>query len=393
MGRSGGGGGFSGGGGFGGGFGSSGGGFGGGFSGGSGSGGRSAGHGGSGFGGGYHGGGYYGGGFGGSSFWGGFLGGLMGSSRGGGGGGSMPPQMPQQPSGPQQPGSGGGPGGPGGPNAPQPGSPQGKSSSSGCGTVFVIVAAVLLVLLLVVALGGGSCSGANVPASTVERTALPAGSVNETGYFTDEDGDWIHDPAKLERGLRHFYEETGVQPYVYILPNGSVRSYQELQSIAQEKYDELFTDQAHFVLVFCDDGNGRFNAAYWAGAMTGSVLDDEAINIFKAYLSQNYDDMSLSEEEIFSDAFADTADRIMTVTPSPLPIIAVCAAVIIVAVVVFLIVRNRRLAKQREAERMQEILNTPLESLADAELADLEKKYAQADASDAPPVQPTKPRP
>lgn len=393
MGRSGGGGGFSGGGGFGGGFGSSGGGFGGGFSGGSGSGGRSAGHGGSGFGGGYHGGGYYGGGFGGSSFWGGFLGGLMGSSRGGGGGGSMPPQMPQQPNGPQQPGSGGGPGGPGGPNAPQPGSPQGKSSSSGCGTVFVIVAAVLLVLLLVVALGGGSCSGANVPASTVERTALPAGSVNETGYFTDEDGDWIHDPAKLERGLRHFYEETGVQPYVYILPNGSVRSYQELQSIAQEKYDELFTDQAHFVLVFCDDGNGRFNAAYWAGAMTGSVLDDEAINIFKAYLSQNYDDMSLSEEEIFSDAFADTADRIMTVTPSPLPIIAVCVAVIIVTVVVFLIVRNRRLAKQREAERMQEILNTPLESLADAELADLEKKYAQADASDAPPVQPTKLRP
>lgn len=393
MGRSGGGGGFSGGGGFGGGFGSSGGGFGGGFSGGSGSGGRSTGHGGSGFGGGYHGGGYYGGGFGGSSFWGGFLGGLMGSSRGGGGGGSMPPQMPQQPSGPQQPGSGGGPGGPGGPNAPQPGSPQGKSSSSGCGTVFVIVAAVLLVLLLVVALGGGSCSGANVPASTVERTALPAGSVNETGYFTDEDGDWIHDPAKLERGLRHFYEETGVQPYVYILPNGSVRSYQELQSIAQKKYDELFTDQAHFVLVFCDDGNGRFNAAYWAGAMTGSVLDDEAINIFKAYLSQNYDDMSLSEEEIFSDAFADTADRIMTVTPSPLPIIAVCAAVIIVTVVVFLIVRNRRLAKQRETERMQKILNTPLESLADAELADLEKKYAQADASDAPPVQPTKPRP
>lgn len=393
MGRSGGGGGFSGGGGFGGGFGSSGGGFGGGFSGGSGSGGRSAGHGGSGFGGGYHGGGYYGGGFGGGSFWGGFLGGLMGSSRGGGGDGSVPPQMPQQPSGPQQPGSGGGPGGPGGPNAPQPGSPQGKSSNSGCGTVFVIVAAVLLVLLLVVALGGGGCSGANVPASTVERTALPAGSVNETGYFTDEDGDWIHDPAKLERGLRHFYEETGVQPYVYILPNGSVRSYQELQSIAQEKYDELFTDQAHFVLVFCDDGNGRFNAAYWAGAMTGSVLDDEAINIFKAYLSQNYDGMSLSEEEIFSDAFADTADRIMTVTPSPLPIIAVCAAVIIVAVVVFLIVRNRRLAKQREAERMQEILNTPLESLADAELADLEKKYAQADASDAPPVQPTKPRP
>ena len=124
------------------------------------------------------------------------------------------------------------------------------------------------------------------------------------------------------------------------------------------------------------------------------MLDDEAINIFKAYLSQNYDDMSLTEEEIFSDAFADTADRIMTVTPSPLPIVAVSGAVIIVAVVVLVIVRNRRLAKQREAERMQEILNTPLESFADAELEDLEKKYATPGAagpSDAPPVQPTRP--
>ena len=41
----------------------------------------------------------------------------------------------------------------------------------------------------------------------------------------------------------------------------------------------------------------------------------------------------------------------------------------------------------------REILIRTLESLADAELADLEKKYAQAGASDAPPVQPTKPRP
>lgn len=394
MGRSGGGGGFSGGGGFGGGFGSGGGGFGGGFSGGSGRGGRSGGgFGGPSFGGGFGGypGGYYGGG---GGFWGGLLGGLIGSSRSGGGG-SMPPQMPQS-NGPQQPGSGGpnvpptGSGGSGGPNTPQ-----GKSPNSGCGTVFVVLAAIALVLLLVVALGGGSCSGAGaaVPASTVERTALPAGSATETGYFTDEDGDWIHNPAQLERGLRHFYEETGIQPYVYILPNGSVRSYEELQAIAEEKYNELFTDQAHFVLVFCDDGNGRFNAAYWAGALTGSVLDDEAIQIFKSYLSQNYDDMSLTEEEIFSEAFSDTADRIMTVTPSPLPIVAICAAVIIVAVVIFLIARSRRAAQQREAERMEQILNTPLESLADSELADLEKKYASpSEESDAPPVQPTRPQ-
>lgn len=377
MGRSGGGGGsFGGGGGFGGGFGSSGGGFGGSFSGGSRGGGRSAG-GSSGprFGGGYPGGGYYGGG---SSFWGGFLGGMMGSSRSGGGGGSVPPHMPQQPSGPQQPGPGG-----------QPGAPQGKGGNSGCGTVFIVVAVIILVLFLFTALGGSGCAASSVPASTVERTALAAGSVTESGYYTDEDGDWIHNSAVLERGLRHFYEKTGIQPYVYILPNGSVSSSAQLQDIARETYDRLFTDQAHFVLVFCDNGNGGFNAAYWAGQLTGSVLDDEAIQIFIAYLNQDYNDMSLSEEEIFSNAFSDTADRIMTVTPSPVVPLAICGTVLIVVVIVFVVVRNRRLAQQREAERMEQILNTPLETFGDSSLADLEKKYA--DTSSAPPVTSAKP--
>lgn len=378
MGRSGGGG--FGGGGFGGGFGSSGGGFGGSFSGGSRGGGRSAG----GSSGPSFGGGYYGGGFGGGSFWGGFLGGLMGSSRGGGGGGSLPPQQPQ---GPQQPGPGNG--------GQQPGAPQGKNPNSGCGTVFIIAAVFFLVVFLFIALGGGGCSAANVPASTVERVALPAGSVNETAYYTDEDGDWIHNSAVLERGLKHFYDETGIQPYVYILRNGSVTSSSQLQDIAKQKYDQLFTDQAHFVLVFCDNDQGGFNAAYWAGQATGSVLDDEAIQIFIAYLSSNYDDMSLSEEEIFSNAFADTADRIMTVTPSPvveaIPIV-ICVAVVIIAVLVALILRNQRLAQQREAERMQQILSTPLETYGDKDLKDLEAKYAgtpaapDASGSAPPPV-------
>lgn len=297
----------------------------------------------------------------------------------------MPPQMPPQPSGPQQPGSGGGP------NAPQPGSPQGASPNGGCGSVFIVIAVLLLVALLVVGLGGGGCSSSSVAASTVERVALEPGVAQETGYFTDEDGDWIHNTAVLQKGLRHFYEETGVWPYVYVLPNGSVTSTSQLTTMAQELYGQLFNDDGHFLLVFCDNNAGGFNCGYWAGSRARTVMDDEAAEVLADYLWKYYQEAP-TEEEVFSEAFSDTADRIMTVTPSPVPIIAVCAAVIIVAVVVFVIARNRRLAKQREAERMQEILNTPLESLADAELADLEKKYASSNGgSDAPPVQPTRP--
>ncbi|MEC4272149.1 hypothetical protein VJ923_03115 [Adlercreutzia sp. R25] len=385
MGRSGGGG-FSGGGRSGGGFGSGGGRITGGFSGGSGfGGGRSGGPGSGPRSGGFGGypGGYYGGGFGGGSFWGGFLGGLMGSSRSGGGG-SVPPQMPQSP---QQPGSGGplqpGPGGSHQPNNASSGSQQGKAPGSGCGTVFIIVAAFFLVVLLVVALGSGGCSASSVPASTVDREPLPAGSVNLTGYYTDADGDWIHNPAILEKGMRHFYEETGIQPYVYILPNGQTTSYEQLQKIADEQYDKLFTDEAHLLVVFCDTGNGRFNAAYTLGNLGGSVMDEEAFQILMANFRLAYDNAS-TDEGVFADAFSDTADRIMTVTPSPVVPLAICGTVLIVAAIAFVVVRNRRLAQQREAERMEQILNTPLETFGDSSLADLEKKYA--DASSAPPV-------
>ncbi len=323
-------------------------------------------------------GGYYGGGFGGSSFWGGFLGGLMGSSRSGGsGGGGVPPQMPQ---GPQQPGSG---------NGQQPGAPQGKSPNSGCGTIFIIVAAFFLVVFLFMALGSGGCTTSSVAASTVERTALAPGQAQETGYFTDEDGDWVHNTAVLQKGMRHFYEETGVWPYVYILPNGSVTSTSQLTDMAQQLYTELFSDDAHFLLVFCDNNQGGFNAGYWAGSSARTVMDDEAAEVLADYLWKHYQDYNISEEEVFSNAFADTADRIMSVTPSPWPIVAGCAAVIIVAVVVFVLIRRRQQAKQREAERMEQILNTPLETFEDSALDDLEKKYA--DASSAPPVTSSKP--
>ncbi len=302
----------------------------------------------------------------------------MGSSRSGGsGGGGVPPQMPQ---GPQQPGSG---------NGQQPGAPQGKSPNSGCGTIFIIVAAFFLVVFLFMALGSGGCTTSSVAASTVERTALAPGQAQETGYFTDEDGDWVHNTAVLQKGMRHFYEETGVWPYVYILPNGSVTSTSQLTDMAQQLYTELFSDDAHFLLVFCDNNQGGFNAGYWAGSSARTVMDDEAAEVLADYLWKHYQDYNISEEEVFSNAFADTADRIMSVTPSPWPIVAGCAAVIIVAVVVFVLVRRRQQAKQREAERMEQILNTPLETFEDSALDDLEKKYA--DASPAPPVTSSKP--
>ncbi len=357
----------AGGGGFGGGFG--GGGFSGGFSGGGRSSGGFSGSGG-GFGG-FGGGGRsagpsHGGGFGGPSYGGGFLNGfilgnLLSGSRGGSGGGS---------------GSGGGNNGGNGNN-------NGYDNSGGKGclsTIMVVIACVMLCAILVAVIDGGACTSASTNTeSTVERTALPQGSAQETPYFTDE-GSWISNAKALESGMRQFYMDTGVQPYLYILPNASVRSQAELTRMSEEFYDENMPDEAHFVVFFCDNDAGSFNVGYTVGAQAKGVLDSEALSIFQDYLDANYYDFSLSEEQIFANTFEETGQRIMSTDAArnaPTYItVAVTGGVVIVVIVIALVLRRKRLHEQRERERTQEILSKPLEEFGDPKLADLEKKYA-----------------
>lgn len=307
-----------------------------------------------------HGGSFGGGGFGTGVIIGTLLGGL-GNNGGSGGGGNYGGGGPQQP-------------GPGNNNNNNGGGH--KSTGSGCGVVFIIAAFVVFILLIFAIMGGfNSCSTDGVTASTVDREPLAAGSVTETAYYTDEDGGWITNESTLTSGMREFYEETGVQPYLYILENGSVTSSSELTSMAEELYGELFTDQGHFLLVFCDDGHGSANYGYWMGTSARTVLDDEALEIFISYLSQNYSNYNLTEDEVFSNTYSETAERIMSVTPSPVVPVAVCIAVIIVVVVVALVIKRRREAKEREQIRQQEILNTPLEKFGDTEVEELADKY------------------
>lgn len=279
------------------------------------------------------------------------LGSLLSGRGRGGGGGMTPPPNPQDPQGPRPSNSGG--------------------FNAGCLIALVLA----LIVVAFVALGSGSCSLSDVQASTVQREALPASATIETAYYDDQGG-WISSPSKLEAGMRHFYQETGVQPYLVILPNGSVSSTQQITDLADQLYDQLFDDQGHFLFVFCDNNLGQYYYGGHLGAQAESVMDDEALTIFLQYLDRYYYDTSYSEEELFSETYASTADRIMEVTPSPVVPVAICIAVAVVAVCVVLVVRKRAKAKAEEQRRQQEILSTPLEKFEDDEVEDLAKKYA-----------------
>lgn len=329
-------------------------------------------------GGGFGGGGGRGGGFGGGRGGAGRSGGGFGGGRGGFGGNrggfnrryrpSRPIFIPTRPFYRSRPrrrnyGSGGnGNGGGGGP---------------GCSTI-IIVLLVIMALFYFMGSGTGSSTGASdITRSSIEREPLPAGSVNETDYYTDT-VDWIDNQTVAVDGLRHFYNETGVQPHVYITDNinGSTSpSSAELEEFTQGLYEDLFTDEAHLLLVFFEPRPGDYMTYYVTGTQAKSVIDAEAGDILLDYLDRNYYDESLSDEEYFSNSFRDAADRIMEVTRSPWITVFIVLGIAAIIFVLFVWWRNKQRQKALEAKRTEEMLKTPLDTFGDSEAEKLAKKY------------------
>ena len=257
--------------------------------------------------------------------------------------------------------------------------PRKQGGGNGCLTVIMtlVVAFVVICSLAILAgmiSGGGSDSA--VTASTIKREALPAGAVNETTYYTDELG-WIGNSIKLEAGMKNFYKETGVQPYLYLTDsvNGNYRPTEaELEAFALEKYDALFTDEAHVLLVFLEYYPSEYYTWCITGVQAKTVLDTEAVNILLDYVDRYYYS-DLSDEEMFSKSFDEAGERIMTVTRSPW--IAVWIVIGVLAVIVIAFVWWRSYQKQRnlEDEQTRKILETPLETFGNSEAEELAKKY------------------
>lgn len=263
--------------------------------------------------------------------------------------------------------------------------PPRRSGGGGCGCVslivlLIVIALVIMVIFSVSGLFNNSPGAGNITVSSVKRVALPAGSVNETKYFTDELG-WIKNETKLVSGLKKFYKETGVQPYLYLTDtvNGThFPTESDMELFANNLYDQLFTDEAHLLLVFHEYDN-RYMDWYIAGTQAKSVIDLEAGNILLDYIDKYYYEDNLTDEEFFSKSFQDTADRIMKVTRSPWVTVYTLLGLIVLVIIIFIWWKKSKEQKNLEAKRRDDILNTPLDKFGSTEAEDLLKKYQDDD--------------
>ncbi len=206
------------------------------------------------------------------------------------------------------------------------------------------------------------------------RTANDINFYNYEDYISDETG-WLDYKSIVSSGLKDFYEQTGILPYVYITDsiNGSASTDRtELKAFAKSLYSELFTDQVHLLFVYVYTANS-YMYCYECGTLAAGVFDEEAGIILQDYIDKYQTDSSLSNSQFLGRVFTSTADRIMIKTISPL---AACIVfMILAAIFAFLIIRQQKKYKAALEElKTKEILQIPLEKFSDPETAEFLEK-------------------
>lgn len=239
-----------------------------------------------------------------------------------------------------------------------------NKQSSGC--IHVVLILIIIMSLVMVLFN----SVLLISSNREQRTKLNA-DVQLTGYYTDE-LNWINDSADLEKGLKYFYDKTGVQPYIYITDDVGGDFYDCAEDFANDKYDELFTDEAHVLLIFWEQD---YYCTYClSGSTADAVIDSEARNIILDKLDEYYWDSSLDEDEYFSKAFSTAADEIMKKPSSGVGAVAIPLVIFIAALAIEIVLKNKEKQAKKDAE-LKEMLNKPLETFGSTEADELAKKY------------------
>ena len=262
----------------------------------------------------------------------------------------------------------------------------GGAGCGGCLTIIMIIVVIMLVISVISFMGNlatpqywGTQGQVTDPfpgviPSTIVRTPLPAGSAIETGPLFTDHLNWIGNQSQLAVGMRNFHQATGVRPHLYII--GEIYGTQiptnaQLLSFAQSRYDYLFNDEAHVLLLFFENDAQQYGMVVVPGNQARSVIDQEAEDILLDFV-QRYYYMDITEEELFSGAFNSAAERIMHVPPEPPDNRAIWMTVIIVAGVLLLVLllfrwwRRKQEQKNLEFEQTERILNQPLETMGES---------------------------
>ena len=254
----------------------------------------------------------------------------------------------------------------------------------------IIWLAILLIVMASVLLpdskgSSGAGTGGSITKSTVNRERFDSSSYTKSDVYYRDELDWITNPSVLKRGMEHFYDKTGVQPFLFITDNIGKSGYAsdaELEEFGNSVYDKYFDDECHLVVVFYEK-DGKYRSFYVTGTQAKTVIDDEAGEILLDYIDHYYYS-DYEESEFFSRSFSEAADRIMRVTPNYMPVIIIFIIITVIVIILFKWWKKKKQHKLDEMKQAQDILNSDLNEFGSADYTgygssssvdDLKKKY------------------
>lgn len=230
-----------------------------------------------------------------------------------------------------------------------------------------------IVLAIIVIVAGLIAARPNIQQSTIERSKLDSSLCMRVDTWYQDDINWIHDEKTLLKGLKTFYNKTGVQPYLWITDNVNGKAKpntSDFETALKSKYSELFKDDGHVIVCFMESSPSVYATYYWAGSAAKGVIDDEAGEILLDVIDSKYTS-DLSDEEMFSKSFSDAATRMMKVGRTTKQYIILAVAVVaglgIIVGFIFLL-KAKRKSDEEEAEERERILNTDINEMSDSVL-------------------------
>ncbi len=230
-----------------------------------------------------------------------------------------------------------------------------------------------IVLAIIVIVAGLIAARPNIQQSTIERSKLDSSLCTKVDTWYQDDINWIHDEKTLLKGLKTFYDQTGVQPYLWITDNinGKAKpNTSDFETALKSKYSELFKDEGHVIVCFMESSPSVYATYYWAGSAAKGVIDDEAGEILLDVIDSKYTS-DLSDEEMLSKSFSDAATRMMKVGRTTKQYIILAVAVVaglgIIVGFIFLL-KAKRKSDAEEAEERERILNTDIDEMSDSVL-------------------------
>ena len=136
-------------------------------------------------------------------------------------------------------------------------------------------------------------------------------NIDDIEYYNDQLG-IIGENSLIEQGMKEFYKETGVRPYLYIVSDieGNPRpDTLQIETWGNIKYNEVFDSEDSLLVIFLDNGN---EYGHWLvpGKQAASVIDIEASKIIQTNMDELYKS-ELSDEEMFNEMFSKSAKEIM----------------------------------------------------------------------------------